>query len=250
METFVTERLIKVYKTKEELFSDAAELFFSEAKIAINSHGKFSVALSGGSTPAPLYELLSSGEYRSRIDWKLIHFFWADERCVPKDHKDSNFRLAYELFLSKQPVPEPNLHRIRGELGAAQAASAYETDLMNFFSDSELPAFDLIFLGVGTDGHTASIFTEAESTDNVSRITLPVFVKKLDSYRVSLSLQVLNNALTAAFLVAGKSKAQIMREIIEGRSDCPAAGVHPEQGRTIWLLDQEAASRLAGCNTL
>jgi 6-phosphogluconolactonase len=245
METFVRERSIKVYNLKKDLFLDAAELFFSEAKKAIKAHGKFSVAISGGSTPVPLYELLSSAEYRSRIDWKLIHFFWADERCVPKDHPDSNFRLAYELFLSKQPIPETNLHRIRGELDATVAASSYKTELMNFFSKSPLPAFDLVLLGVGTDGHTASIFPGSNSADINSRTVISVYVKKLDSYRVSLNLPVFDNAGTVAFIVTGKSKAHVLREILEdSNSDCPAARVNPKTGREIWFVDHDAASLL------
>jgi 6-phosphogluconolactonase len=246
METFVKHRSIKVYNLKKDLFLDAAELFFSEAKKAIKAHGKFSVAISGGSTPIPLYELLSSAGYHSRIDWKLIHFFWADERCVPKDHPDSNFKTAYELFLSKLPIPETNLHRIHGELDATTAASAYEIELKTFFGESALPAFDLILLGVGADGHTASIFPEIISSDIISRTVIDVYIKKLDSYRVSLNIQVLDNSGTVAFIVTGKSKANVLREILEdGKSDFPAARVNPRTGRSIWFVDREAASLLS-----
>ncbi len=239
------DRSIKIYNNKKNLFLDTAELFFSEAQKAINAHGKFSVAISGGSTPVPLYELLSSAEYRSRIDWKLIHFFWADERCVPKNHPDSNFKMAYELFLSKQPIPDSNIHRIHGELDAKTAASEYEIELMNYFGKSALPAIDLVFLGVGEDGHTASIFPGLNSGTINSRTVICVYVKRLKSNRVSLSLPVLDNSGTVAFIVIGNSKAHILREIFEdSNSDSPAAKVNPKAGRNLWFLDQDAASML------
>jgi 6-phosphogluconolactonase len=245
VEAFVMARSLKIYNSKEELSVDAAELFFSEAKKAIIDHGKFTVALSGGSTPVPLFKLLSAAEYRSIIDWKYVHFFWADERCVPKDHSDSNFKLAYDLFLSKLPVPEQNVHRIRGELSAEEAATEYFTNLKKFFDQSEIPEFDLILLGVGSDGHTASIFPGSNSADIVSRNVISVYVKKMDSFRVSLSLQVLNNAAMVVFLVTGKSKALIVREILEdSNSSCPAARVIPAHGKAIWLIDKDAASLL------
>ncbi len=245
METFVTRRLVKVYDTGTELFHDAADLFISEGTKAITEHGKFSVALSGGSTPVPLYSLLSSAEYRSKIDWKLIHFFWADERCVPKDHPASNFKLAYDLLLSKLPVPVKNFHRIHGELEAASAASLYESDLTDFFGKSSFPKFDLVFLGVGADGHTASLFPGIDPTDGTSRKVIYIYVKQMNSFRVTLTLPVLNNSGTVAFLVTGNSKATVLRKILENNDpDCPAARVNPRRGRSIWFIDQEAASLL------
>lgn len=237
---------IKAYNSDSELFRAAADLFISEALKAIHERGKFSVALSGGSTPIPLYALLSSVEYRSKADWKRIHFFWCDERCVPKDHPDSNFKLAYDLLLSNLPVPEQNIHRIHGELEAADAAGLYETELSNYFGESIYPTFDLIFLGVGSDGHTASIFPELNIEAFSSRKVIAVHVMKLNSNRVSLNLPVLNNAATIAFLATGKSKAPILREILENNNAAyPAAQVEPQSGNLFWFLDTDAASLLS-----
>jgi 6-phosphogluconolactonase len=218
----------------------------AEAAAAITGRGKFSVALSGGSTPAPFYSLLSTEQYRSRINWERIHFFWADERCVPQDHPDSNFRLALDLLLSKVPVPDTNIHRIPGELDPEEAANIYDEGLRVFFGDLTIPGFDLIYLGVGTDGHTASIFPDEKAVGNFTRAAVPVYVEKLGSHRVSLTLPVLNNAGMVVFLVTGKSKARIVRDILGGKNpDLPAARVNPTKGKSVWLLDLEAAKLLA-----
>lgn len=242
----MTTRRIEVVKSIEDLSLKAAELFVSEAAAAIAVRGIFSVALSGGSTPAPVYSLLSNDEYRSRISWDRIHFFWADERCVPQDHTDSNYKLASDLLLSKIPVPKANIHRIQGELGPDRAANIYENALRFFFQDMPVPSLDLIFLGVGTDGHTASIFpNEAKANNTTTRTAIPVYVETPGIHRVSLTLPVLNNAGTVVFLVTGKTKARIVRDILEGiNSGFPAARVNPDRGQAIWLIDHEAAKLL------
>jgi 6-phosphogluconolactonase len=241
----VTRRRIEVLNSIEDLSLKAAEVLVAEAAAAIAGRGKFSVALSGGSTPAPVYSLLSEDEYRSRIKWDRIHFFWADERCVPQDHPDSNYKLAFDLLLSKVPVPHSNIHRIQGELGPDRAANTYENELGTFFPDLPIPSFDLIFLGVGTDGHTASIFPNVVKDDNFARAAIPVYMEGTGIQRVSLTLPVLNNAGTVVFLVSGKAKSRIVRDVLEGtNSGFPAARVNPDWGQAIWLIDREAAELL------
>ncbi len=242
MEAPVTPRRVRIFNTIEDLARNAAELFIAEAEAAIASHGRFYIALSGGSTPGPLYSTLATDKYRSRTDWERIHFFWADERCVPKDHPDSNFRLASDLLLAKLTVPDCNVHRIPGEMTADLAAIAYERDLSRCFPSLSLPRFDLIFLGVGADGHTASIFPCGKAANDFSRTVIPVYAEKLDSHRVTLTMPVLNNARTVVFLVTGKTKADIVRNIlVKNNPCCPAARINPTMGKAIWLLDREAA---------
>jgi len=222
------------------------ELFVTAAVEAIGARGRFSVAVSGGSTPRPLFQLLATEEFRTRIDWERVHFFWADERCVPPDHPDSNFKAAYDLLLAKLPLPAANIHRIPGELAPLEAARAYERDLRGFFAGEHVPVFDLILLGVGEDGHTASLFPGKEGIGEKERSAVAVYVEKLHSHRVTLTLPVLNSARRVVFLVAGGEKAEIVREILEeGETRYPAALVAPPSGEVIWLLDREAAALLS-----
>jgi 6-phosphogluconolactonase len=247
MEASVNRR-IEIFETADELSRRGAELFMSEATAAIVRQGKFSVAFSGGSTPRPLFQMLATDEYLTRAEWKGIHFFWADERCVPPDHPDCNFKLAFDLLLSKLPLTDTtHFHRITGEMPPDLAALAYERTLRDFFTGQPLPSFDLIILGVGVDGHTASIFPEERSVDNVSRYAVAVYVEKLASYRVTLTLPVINNARKVVFLVTGKEKANIVRNIIvDDNPQYPAAMVKPTGDTITWLLDRGAASALTG----
>ena len=239
-------RNIEIFDTAEELAHKAAEIFTLEAEAAATLRRSFSVALSGGSTPAPLFSTLAKDEYRTRINWNQVHFFWTDERCVPPDHPDSNFRLAFDLLISRLHIPDSNIHRIHGEMNPEKAAEIYEKDLKCHFHGISPPRFDLIFLGVGTDGHTASIFPDAEADDVFSRSAIPVHAKNVLSHRVSMTLPVLNNAKKIAFLVVGKEKSRIVCDILVRKNySYPAGRIHPTKGNAIWLLDREAASELA-----
>ena len=234
------------------VLSDAAALAAAAAEAfvaaAAASTGPFRVALSGGSTPPTLNGLLAdeSGPYRARVPWERLHFFWGDERCVPSDHHDSNYRMAFETLLSRVPVPAANIHRIEGELPDADAAAErYEETLLREFDS--LPRFDWIFLGMGADGHTASLFPGSMAVVEKKKLVTAVRVEGKKMARVTLTLPVLNSAKTVAFLAAGAEKAEAARLVIEGApsTERPASLVVPARGERLWFLDAAAASGLS-----
>ncbi|MFA6054543.1 MAG: 6-phosphogluconolactonase [Thermodesulfovibrionales bacterium] len=228
----------------EAISHKAAEIFLHLSKQYISSAGRFVVALSGGTTPKRFYTLLGSDPLRHLIDWSRVHFFWVDERCVPKEDKESNYKLAFDALLSKVPVRTSNIHRIKGEDGPDEAASEYERDMPAFFGTSGLPVFDMIVLGMGKDGHTASLFPGSKSLEEKTRLVVPVYMKKPKSNRVTLTLPVLNNADQIIFLAAGKSKAHIVRSVLAGdkeRKQYPAGLINPANDKIWWLIDREAA---------
>jgi 6-phosphogluconolactonase len=239
-------RDIEIFDTAGAAGTRGAELFLDAAREALAARGRFSVALSGGSSPIPLFRRLAEEAPRAGIDWRAVHVFWADERCVPPEHKESNFRLADELFLSKLPAPGAVIHRIAGEEPPDEAASHYQSDLTASFPGEEIPVFDLILLGAGSDGHTASLFPGMDQDGFSGRKAVAVYVEKLKSYRVTLTLPVLRNARHVVFLVTGGGKAGIVAEILEGAggANYPAANVVPVEGILTWLLDKDAAGRV------
>jgi 6-phosphogluconolactonase len=226
----------------------AASIVIDRAKTAQDSRGRFSLAVSGGSTPLRLFELLATS-FRKDIDWGQTEIFWADERCVPPDHKESNYKGAYDALLSRVDIPPEKVHRIRGEMSPEEGAREYEEELLRCFGSAGLPAFDLVILGVGEDGHTASLFPDAPSLSEENRFAIPVYAGKLQSGRITLTLPVLNNAAAILFLVTGRKKAGILREIIGNRKQrpkYPASLIQSVRGETIWLVDSEASSQLKG----
>jgi 6-phosphogluconolactonase len=229
-----------------DLARKAAAEWVRSADEAIARAGRFAVALSGGNTPRALYAALAGGEFRSRIAWDRVHFFWGDERSVPADHPDSNYRMAYEALLSRVPAPAANIHRIETERGSAEAAAAYEALLRDFFALSRgaLPRFDLVFLGLGEEGHAASLFPGSAALEERERLVVAVYVDKLKTDRVTFTLPLLNSAAEVAFLVSGKSKAAAVKQTLRGGADLPAARVAPLNGRLLWFLDKEAAALL------
>jgi 6-phosphogluconolactonase len=227
----------------EALGRRAAEEFTRIAGAATARAGRFSVALSGGNTPRALHTALADAEFRGRISWDAVHFFWGDERVVPADHPDSNYRMAYETLLSKISVPQKNIHRVETELGAEGAADAYEKTLRRFFAGGAAPRFDLLLLGIGDDGHTASLFPGSPALHEEKRWVAATYAEKLKSERVTLTLPVLNAAANVIFLVSGEAKAKPARETRSAGSELPAAQVRPA-GRLLWILDRAAASLL------
>ena len=234
-----------VHETPQELARAAARDFVAKADAAIAERGSFSVALAGGSTPKATYEVLAS-DYAEKLDWSKVHVFFGDERTVPPDHEDSNYRMAQLTLLSRVPVG--SIHRMRGELPPAEAAAAYEEDLRGFFGASDdPPSFDLILLGIGEDGHTASLFPETSALEVHDRWVVANPVLKLETTRLTLTVPVINASRAVNFLVAGRDKAEALREILEGDADpraFPAKFVHPEDGDLTWMVDRAAATSL------
>lgn len=241
---------IIVSEDREALNREAASRFVAIAERAIAERGRFMVALSGGSTPKALFELLSTDEWRSKVDWSRTHLFWGDERFVPKDHADSNYRMTNEALLSKIDLPEGNVHRVQTDAGTPEeAASDYERTLREAFGigEDEAPRFDLIHLGLGDDGHTASMFPGTTAMHEAERLVVPVWVEKFKSNRVTMTPVVLNNAREVQFLVAGASKREVVPDVIRGAYEpdrLPSQTVKPRDGALRWLLDRDAAAGL------
>jgi 6-phosphogluconolactonase len=240
---------IRILTTPQELFSAAAEEVVRTGNDAVAKRGRFTIVLSGGSTPKSLYNLLATNA-RTALPWDRMFFFWGDERHVPPTDPDSNYRMAEETMLSKIPVAAGNVFRIPTENpDAADAAAAYEQTLRKFFSleTGGIPTFDLILLGMGPDGHTASLFPGTAALQEKSRLVVANWVDKLKASRITLTLPVLNAARCIAFLVSGTDKATALKAVLE--QDVPAEQypsklVQPSDGKLIWLLDRAAASQL------
>ena len=242
-------REVRVCGEPEELGRQAAGCFIESASAALSLRDRFSAALSGGSTPRILYRYLSDPSFSDRLPWKKVHLFWGDERAVPPGHPDSNYRMAYETLISKVPIPPENVHRMQGERSdLAAAAKEYEESLRRFFnlSGDRPPSFDLILLGIGTDGHTASLFPGSPALEEKERWVVAVEVEKLHSHRLTLTLPVLNHARELLFLAAGREKAAVIKALLAGPggTGLPAKQVRPVEGKRIFLLDREAAALL------
>lgn len=237
-----------VYNDVEQLARAAAELFVSLSASAIQARGRFRVALSGGGTPRRVYELLATGEFSRRIDWDGVDLFWGDERYVPAEDRDSNYRMTAEALLRHISIPADNIHRVRTEISPpAAAASAYEIEMRQSFQcRSSIPQFDLIFLGLGTNGHTASLFPHSAALSEHSRPVVADFATEVKAWRITMTAPLLNRGRAVAFLVEGKQKAEVLHEVLLGPNDpqrLPAQLIAPE-GQLLWMLDEAAASLL------
>jgi 6-phosphogluconolactonase len=233
-----------LYETPEELAEASARDFAARTQETLDERGRFAVALAGGSTPKATYEVLAR-DYANELDWSRVHVFFGDERSVPPDHEDSNYRMAYETLLSHVPVG--SVHRMRGELPPDEAAAAYEEELRAFFGQVDVPRFDLILCGLGEDGHTLSLFPETAALDVNDRWVVANPVLKLGTTRLTLTIPVLNESRAVTFLVAGESKAGALKEALEGDADpraYPAKLVRPESGDLTWMVDRAAARLL------
>jgi len=239
---------IQVLSDLEVLSLKAAEIFVGLSRRCIARKKKFMVAASGGSTPRRLYALLGSDLYNAQVDWRYIHFFWADERFVSFFYADSNYRLLHDNLLSRISIPQENIHPVRTDLPTPQvSARNYEEDIKKSFGLSEfsLPQFDLILLGIGEDGHTASIFPDSEVLRETEHLAAPVMDMKHMHYRITLTLPVINHAEKVIFLVSGKNKAAVVEKVvIERDRSLPASLINPEKGELIFLIDKEAALHL------
>jgi 6-phosphogluconolactonase len=236
--------------TPQDLFHAAAEEVIRAASDAVRERGRFTFALSGGSTPRNLYTLIAANA-SATLPWDKMFFFWGDERNVPPDDPDSNYRMAKESLLSRVPIPAGNIFPVptgKGDAGAS--ADDYEKTLRRFFDlkPGEVPRFDVILLGMGPDGHTASLFPETAALKEHSRLVVANWVEKLKASRITFTLPVLNAARRVIFLVSGGDKAPVLKEVLEGKGPAekyPSKLVHPSDGRLIWLVDRAAASELS-----
>ncbi|MBA3424728.1 MAG: 6-phosphogluconolactonase [Rubrobacteraceae bacterium] len=234
---------ILVYEDKVDLAEAAARDFARRAGEAIDERGRFAVALAGGSTPKATYETLAR-DYAGEVDWGRVHVFFGDERAVPPSHEDSNYRMAKDALLDHVSVG--SVHRMRGELPPEEAAASYEEELRSFFGEVT-PRFDLILLGIGGDGHTASLFPGTAALEVADRLTVANPVLKLETTRITLTAPAINAARAVVFLVAGEDKAEALREILEGDADprpYPAKLVRPD-GDLAWMVDRTAARLLS-----
>ncbi len=230
---------VETLDTPRDLARAAAQLFVARSSEAVAQRGLFTIALSGGSTPKLLYHLLADPNepFREQVPWPRIHFFWADERHVLPDHPESNYRMANEAMLAHVPVTSDYVHRIMSENpNAAEAAEQYEQTVPQ--------RFDLILLGLGTDGHTASIFPGSEVLHETKRLVAAPWVEKLNTNRITMTLPLINNAASVVFLVSGAEKSEIVKQVLHGPKRYPAQEVKPADGELKWMLDQEAARKL------
>lgn len=231
---------VEIFEDAEELSRAAASFFVQASHRALERNGRFTVALSGGSTPRRLFELMATERFWRAVPWDRTHLFWGDERAVGPEHEHSNYRMAHETFISKVPVPEANVHRIRGELCAEPAAEDYGRDLMNVFGGGNPPAFDLALMGLGTDGHTASLFPEStalEAPGVVVPVLSPPAVPRID--RITLTFPAFAQSRTALFLVAGADKKNILASVLHGDEQYPAARLKAQE--VLWFVDKLAA---------
>jgi 6-phosphogluconolactonase len=241
----VTHQMISRYPDLEALSHATAELFVAEAGKAAGDTGRFTVALSGGRTPRRAFELLASASYRDRVDWARVHVFWGDERCVPPDDERSNERMARQLLLDHVPVPASQIHPMRCAGDPAAAAVAYETLLRRTLGSRA--ALDLVLLGLGDNGHTASLFPGTPVLAERTRWAADVYVAEQQMFRVTLTAPFINAAGCVAFQVAGAEKAQVVHDVVRGPRDperLPAQLIAPAAGRLHWLLDSAAAAKL------
>ncbi|MFQ5817679.1 MAG: 6-phosphogluconolactonase [Terriglobia bacterium] len=222
---------------------EAARRIAAAVSADAQQQDRCSLALAGGTTPRPVYELLAAEEFRSQLPWPRVHFFWGDERLVPLDHPESNYRMARDALLARVPLPQANVHPVPVHLAAEQAAESYEQALRAFFRQRRgVPSFDLILLGLGADGHTAALFPGAATLGERARLVVAARAPA-GTTRVTLTLPVLNQARRVFFLVAGEEKAAALAQAVEG-TGALGGRVAPRQGELVWLVDAAAASRL------
>jgi 6-phosphogluconolactonase len=239
---------IAIYPDTNTLSHEAAQFIVRLANEAIVTRGRFTIALSGGSTPKVLYSLLGDEPYRSQIDWVQVDIFWSDERCVPPDSEESNYYLAQQVLLNKIPIPAGQVHRMPADQPDRDAASqAYTEEMQRTFGTNGIPNFDLIQLGMGPEGHTASLFPHQPSLHEQQRLVMPVSVPKPPPLRLTFTPPLLNAARQVLFLVTGAEKADAVQAVLEGEynpDEYPAQIVRPDNGEVVWMLDNAAAAKL------
>ncbi|HWR14966.1 MAG TPA: 6-phosphogluconolactonase [Terriglobales bacterium] len=240
---------IHISSDKQAAYKDTAQLFVDLAKAAVAERGVFTVALSGGSTPKPLFEMLASPEWANQIAWSKIEFFWGDERYVPPTDAASNFHMADVAMLSRVPVDRNKVHRLLTEKPAQEAATLYEQEIRRVIpvGNAGLPEFDLNFLGLGSNGHTASLFPHQAALRENDRLVVADYVEEVHMMRITMTVPLINASRTIMIFVLGHDKAGVVREVVQGERDperLPAQLIQPTSGKLIWMLDAAAASDL------
>lgn len=243
---------VRTFKDQNELAAAAARLFVELALNTTTAGDKantFTVALSGGNTPRGLYALLAEDPYRESVPWQRVHLFFGDERCVGPDAPESNYGMVRDILLDKVEIPTENVHRIQGETPPVEAALAYEEEIRGFFNNGGQPVFDLVLLGLGTDGHTLSIFPGIDIGAVKGRLVVEsnVDTPGVKGARVTMTPGLVNNAKNVIFLVSGAEKARVLKEVVEGTGEVlqyPASLIRPGSGRFLWLVDEDAGSSL------
>lgn len=236
-----------IFDNAEQVARAAADRFTEIAQASIADRGRFSVALSGGSTPRLTYELLASPDYRDRIAWGSVHIFFGDERSVPPTHEESNYRMASEAMISRLPIPTENVYRMIGEDDPATAARLYEKALRSFFNDAPWPRFDLVLLGMGDDGHTASLFPHTPALTERQAWVVANPVEKFKTFRLTLTPPTINHAAHILFMVTGAAKAARLAEVMHGPRDperLPSQMIQTVDGSLTWLVDKASAVNL------
>jgi 6-phosphogluconolactonase len=249
MESIKTKHgLVNVCLDQTELGKAAAKHFVEKANQAIAERGQFTVALSGGHTPPLLYKQLSSGEFHNQVDWTKVHFFISDERCVPHDSKESNWGMAQRELLNKLALPKQNFHPTQDQdKNPAISAEDYEHSLREFFAvkGAEIPRFDLIQMGMGPDGHTASLFPGSKALTEQKRLVVDNFVDKFETYRITFTYPLINNAREIMFMLEGGEKSHVFAEVANSTTEnYPVQRVAPTDGTVIWYVDQDVARDL------
>lgn len=247
----ITARIVHRFSDREELARNAAAAFVSVGREALDARGRLLVALSGGSTPADLYQSLTNPEYRRQLDWSRAEFFWGDERAVSPDDQESNYRMACDALLGPLNIPPEHIHRIEAERGDPEAAAQeYAAAIAGCFDVSVTdlpPAFDLILLGLGEDGHTASLFPHTRALRVTNRWVVANQVPQLSTTRITMTFPLINRARAVFFLVAGDAKASALARVLHGPYDAmsfPSQAVHPDNGRLECFIDHAAAAQL------
>ncbi len=238
---------ILVFDDAEEVARAATRRFIELGKAAIVANGRFSVALAGGSTPKRVYELLASEEFNGQLDWARVYIFFGDERCVPPEHHDSNYRMAREALLAHVMLPLENVHRMAGEGDAVANARLYEDELQEFFNDAQWPEFDLVMLGMGDDGHTASLFPGSLALKEEGAWVTANWVEKFNTFRITLTAPAINHAAHVMFIVTGAGKADRLPEVLNGPREperLPSQLIKPTPGTLEWFTDKAAAAKL------
>ena len=243
-------REILIFQNIEQLSNFAAQKFVEIGTEAIEKRGQFTVSLAGGSTPKLLYKLLSSDKFKAKINWKPVFFFFGDERNVLSDSEESNFRMANEILFKPLNIDRDKIYRWETGLEIPEKiAEDYGSSIEYFFRG--FPKFDLILLGMGDDGHTASLFPFTEALSEIEEIAVSNFVENLKTMRYTLTFPVINNAANVIFLIKGADKAETLKEVLEGEFQplkFPSQNVKPVGGNLFWLIDEQAAEYLTRTN--